>query len=482
MATDSPASARLVVGRYAIYDEIASGGMATVHFGRLLGPVGFSRTVAIKRLHAHLAKDPELVAMFLDEARVAARIRHPNVVSTLDVVNGDGEIFLVMEYVDGESLARIGRALRERGERVPVPIASAIISGVLQGLHAAHEATSDRGERLDIVHRDVSPQNVLVGRDGRAHVLDFGVAKAAGRVQTTREGQLKGKLAYMAPELVRGARPTRVADVYSAGVVAWELLAGERLFAGDNEGTVLERVLFGEVPTPSARGAASPAALDDVVMRALARDPASRFATARDMARAVEAAAPVAPVSEVSEWVEHLVGDALAQRHRRVGEIESAADEHTGTRLRGVVRALAVEHGGDAATSPPASSRRRAWPWVVAIGVVLLLLAAIVFLRGGAWQAAPAYGPATSAPPSVAPAASSATNAVAQDTPVPPSPQTSAAASSASSGKSPAPKSPIVRDLSGTGSGTAKPKPKANCNPPYVIDSEGMKQYKLECL
>src|SRR4051794_29784074 len=194
------AGSPLHVGRYALYGEIASGGMATVHFGRLLGPVGFSRTVAVKRLHAHLAKDPEFVSMFLDEARLAARVRHPNVVPTLDVVAAQGELFLVMEYVQGESFARLLHVTKSNGQRIPRDIVCAVLASVLHGLHAAHEAKSERGEALGIVHRDVSPQNILVGVDGIARVLDFGIAKAAGRAQVTREGQVRGKMAYIAPE------------------------------------------------------------------------------------------------------------------------------------------------------------------------------------------------------------------------------------------------------------------------------------------
>src|SRR6478736_1694730 len=180
-----------VAGRYALYGEIAAGGMATVHIGRLLGPVGFARTVAIKRLHPHYAKDPEFVSMFLDEARLAARIRHPNVVPTLDVVALDGELFLVMEYVQGESFARLVREARRARLDVPPEVISAIVVGALNGLHAAHEATSERGEPLNIVHRDVTPQNILVGSDGVARLLDFGVAKAAGSLHaTTRDGQI----------------------------------------------------------------------------------------------------------------------------------------------------------------------------------------------------------------------------------------------------------------------------------------------------
>ncbi len=175
-----------VFDRYRIGEAIASGGMATVHLGRLVGPAGFSRTVAIKRLHAYLAAEsPEFVERFVDEARIASRVRHANVVPTLDVIAKDEELLLVLDYVHGESLARVRKMALELGERIPPRIASAIVVGVLRGLHAAHEATSTRGTPLDIVHRDVSPQNVLVGVDGVARVLDFGIAKAAGRVHET---------------------------------------------------------------------------------------------------------------------------------------------------------------------------------------------------------------------------------------------------------------------------------------------------------
>ena len=198
-----------MLGRYLLYGEIASGGMATVHFGRLMGVVGFSRTVAIKRLHPHYARDPEVVTMFLDEARLAARIRHPNVLPTIDVVAADGEVFLVMEYVQGVPLSHLVQAATEQGRRVPPRIVSSILVDALNGLHAAHEATNERGEPLRLVHRDVSPQNIMVGADGVARVLDFGVAKAMGRLQTTRDGQVKGKLAYMAPEHLAGREVSR---------------------------------------------------------------------------------------------------------------------------------------------------------------------------------------------------------------------------------------------------------------------------------
>jgi serine/threonine-protein kinase len=337
-----------VVGRYALYAEIAAGGMATVHFGRLLGPVGFSRTVAIKRLHPQFAKDPEFVSMFLDEARLAARIRHPNVVPTLDVVATNGELFLVMDYVQGESLSRLVGALRDHKTRIPPRIVATIMCGALHGLHAAHAARNERGEPLGIVHRDISPQNVLVGTDGVARVLDFGVAKAAGRIQTTREGQLKGKLSYMAPEQLNG-QVTRKTDIYAAAIVLWETLTSRRLFAGDNEAAILGKVLSSVVEPPSkymleaegtfdpfktgeTEGPLSPRRLemlDAVVLRGLDRDATKRYDTAREMAIALERALGMATPSDVGEWVEATAREVLHRRAEKIAEIESTSSVST---------------------------------------------------------------------------------------------------------------------------------------------------------
>jgi len=311
-----------MLGRYALYEKVASGGMASVHIGRLLGPVGFARTVAVKRMHPQFAEDPEFVAMFLDEARLAARIRHPNVVPTIDVVATAGELFLVMDYVAGETLARLMKASRTRGQRIPPEMVATMMAGVLHGLHAAHEATDERGEPLHIVHRDVSPQNVLVGTDGVARVLDFGVAKAMGRSHITREGQLKGKLAYMAPEQVHG-EASRTTDVYSAAIVLWEALTGAPLFHGENDAQVLARVLTGCRSRPSEHVRDLPAALDAVTMRGLSLHASERFQTARDMARALEEAVSQATASKIGEWVEEAARATLADRSARVARIES---------------------------------------------------------------------------------------------------------------------------------------------------------------
>jgi serine/threonine-protein kinase len=327
MAAALQANAPRIVGRYVLYGEIASGGMATVHFGRLLGPAGFARPVAIKRLHAQFARDPDFVKMFFDEARLAGRIAHPNVVPTLDVVAADDEVFLVMDYVRGATLAQLIRTVRRRGDRVQPLISVGIVSGMLQGLHAAHEARDDRGDRLDLVHRDVSPQNVLVGTDGVPRLLDFGVAKASGRLQTTRDGQLKGKLAYMAPEQVRGDPLTRRTDLYAASVVLWEVLTGKRLFYAENEASVLARVLNADVPPPSTIVPSLPRSFDRVVLRGLERDPAKRYASAREMAAELDAVVGVASSTEIGEWVERTAADELRERAALIAEIERSAAE-----------------------------------------------------------------------------------------------------------------------------------------------------------
>jgi serine/threonine-protein kinase len=325
-APSPPASAPFaVVGRYAIFDEIASGGMATVHLGRLLGAAGFSRTVAIKRLHPQFSRDQEFAAMFMDEARLASRINHPNVVQTLDVVPVDKEILLVMEYVHGVPFAHLLGASRRAGQRVPPRIVAAVMAGVLEGLHAAHEAHSETGAPLGVVHRDVSPQNVLVGVEGVPRVIDFGVAKAMGKMHATREGQLKGKLAYMSPEQVRGVAVTRLSDIFSAAIVLWEALTAERLFTGQNPAELILQVLDAPIRSPRSKFSDLPLPLDVVVMKGLSRDPAQRYATAREMAVALErAVGGLAPQREIAQWVEKLAGAELAARAQVVEALERA--------------------------------------------------------------------------------------------------------------------------------------------------------------
>lgn len=326
MSRPGSSDAPKVVGRYEVHERIASGGMASVHFGRLLGEVGFTRIVAIKRMHAHLSRDPEFAAMFLDEARLAARIHHPNVVATVDVVSAEDELFLVMEYVPGQSLQKLVREARAKGGALPPSHAVAIVVGALHGLHAAHEAKNATGEWLGIVHRDISPHNILVGEDGVARIIDFGVAKALERIHSTRDGGLRGKISYMAPEQLAADRIDRRADVYAASVVLWELLTGQRYLDIGNPAAAV-RAVTERVPEPPSRIQPQlPEALDAVTLRGLAKKPEDRFETALAMATALERALFPSTQRELARWVADYVGDTLRQQRQIVRRIETAAD------------------------------------------------------------------------------------------------------------------------------------------------------------
>ena len=301
-------------GRYEVLEKIAAGGMATVHLGRALGESGQpARFIAVKRMHRQYAGDPDFRSMFLDEAQLCARIQHENVVPTLDVVDAGGELLLILELVEGESLSRLAKQVSARGLRIPLAVSAAIVIDLLRGLHAAHEALSETGEPLQMVHRDVSPHNVIVGSDGVSRVLDFGVAKARGRMQQTQHGQIKGKIAYMSPEQARGKAVDRRSDVFAAGIVLWEVLTGKRLFEGDNEASVLTKLLTETPPLLSSHDPTL-AAYDPIAMRALSTNPDERFASALEMALALEAALPAAARFEVSTWVRSEARAALAER------------------------------------------------------------------------------------------------------------------------------------------------------------------------
>jgi len=313
-----------VIARYALGPAIAAGGVATVHLGRVVGSIGFTRIVAIKRLHNQFATDPKFVSMFVDEARLAARVRHPNVVPTLDVLVDSGEVYVVLEYVHGQPLHLLMRALPPT-QRVPLRIATGIAFGALLGLHAAHDARNERGEPLRIVHRDVSPHNIVLGPDGVPRVIDFGFAKAVGRMRTTgNRDEVKGKLAYMAPEqLTRGTVDQRT-DVYAAALVLWELLAGRKLFRTNDPKELFHAILHGELEPPSRYPTESTPAIDAVVMRGLARDPSHRWPTARAMALALEDCAPIATTPHIGAWVERIAYADLAARTKLIAELESA--------------------------------------------------------------------------------------------------------------------------------------------------------------
>ncbi|PRQ09393.1 serine/threonine-protein kinase [Enhygromyxa salina] len=276
------------VGRYELIHRLAHGGMATVYLGRAKGKAGFEKIVAVKVIHPHLAAEAEFVGMFLDEARIAARIHHPHVVEILDLGQSDSVYYMVMEFIEGENLAALVRALK--GELLPIPVALQIVADTLAGLGAAHEVEDVDGRPYELVHRDVSPHNILINLDGWAKVGDFGIMKAAGKASNTRTGELRGKLAYMSPEQARGnGHVDHRTDLFAVGVIIWELLTGERLFACPSEAATLEKVIACVIPP---LGDARPEldghpglrdALEALLARALATDPDQRHANASEM-------------------------------------------------------------------------------------------------------------------------------------------------------------------------------------------------------
>jgi serine/threonine-protein kinase len=313
------------VGRYAIFDQIAAGGMARVHLARLAGQEGFSRVVAVKRMHRHLLENSEFKRMFLEEARLAARIRHPNVVPILDVIATGDELVIVMEYVHGVSIHALMLASVKAKAHMPRPIVYAMLMNTLHGLHAAHEARDEKGELLLLVHRDVSPQNILVGVDGVSRVLDFGVARAVRAKQDTDPGVLKGKHSYMAPELIEGGVATRQSDVFSAAVLFWELLTGRKLFAGATEQERMNAISKGNYDSPAKYVPGLRPELERIVMRGIAPRPADRYATALEMVVDLEANVQPATPRVVGEWVGKLGHEELARRVELIQQIETTS-------------------------------------------------------------------------------------------------------------------------------------------------------------
>jgi serine/threonine protein kinase len=299
----SPRAPGKALRHYKLGFQIAYGGTAAVHLGVLEGPGGIPRPVAMKRIRPGLPKERELRVALSEEARLGCFVRHPNVIPVFDLFESDGEVLLVMEYVVGETLARLQR----RGETIPISIAVAIMSGVLRGLHAAHTARGSSGESLNIVHRDVSPQNVLIGADGIARIIDFGMARAISR-EATQPGYVKGKIGYLAPEQVtRGPLDART-DVFGAGIVLWEALTGKRLFRAQDP--IADVLLFISSPLTKASSLNSEVTrrLDAVLGRALQPVAERRFATTEDFAEALEDARRPANPSEVARFLKSRVG------------------------------------------------------------------------------------------------------------------------------------------------------------------------------
>lgn len=465
------------------------------------------RVVAVKCLHPQYAADTEFIRMFLDEARLSARLRHPNVASILDFVSEGDELYLVMEYIHGEALARLARDDAGAGLAVNDELVAAIAVGMLYGLHAAHEARAEDGTPLGLVHRDVSPQNVLVGVDGVARLLDFGVAKAMGRLQTTRDGGgLKGKLAYMAPEQLLEQRLDRRADVYAVAVVLWELLAGRRLFEAENQGALVGRVLAGAADPPSDYAPGLSPTWDEIVMRGLSREPARRFESAREMALAIEAAFRPAPAHRLGEWVQERAVVELERRARLIAELERASG--LAEALPEVERAPApmddAQQVGATQSVSVALREARAEPPHRRRGAVLALPAAAALIAAFAMNRAPSTAlrepsagiaspgvPLEASTPRVVAASASAATTPVSATSAPVS-ATSAPASSLpvvahrpalavpnrASARAPAGSSSTSRRQGASGASPQAP----GCESSFTIDERGVTRVRRECL
>jgi serine/threonine-protein kinase len=495
----APREAPRVIGRYAVYGEIGSGGMATVYFGRLRGAGGFSRPVAIKRLHPHFAKTPRFVDAFLDEARLAAQIRHPNVVPTLDVVAEDGELLLVMEYIAGASLSELWDLEVAHNKRIPPKIAASILAGALHGLNAAHEAKDEDGNPLAIVHRDVSPHNIIVGIDGVTRVLDFGVAKAEQRIRTTNPGEVKGKLAYMAPEQIMLEHASARSDIYSAGVVLWEALTGELLFRAENHGSLISKILSDVVKPPSEISPEVPGiprALDAIVMKALGRNAEERYASAREMAHALEEEIGLASTREVGEWVVRTAGEAVARRAERAAVVERARPSAVDALWEvSEIDALDAANSTDAENTdatgehsaseeepdaPPAIEVREEPKRRTRTIAIVLALLSVGIVGAYAWAtmrvpqvAPPPATPMTATPTALTiPTSTSTSTSTSPPTPTPTDPPTATVRKIPTAAAPPA--------------STAPPPPasarRPDCSTPFTVDADGIKHLKRECL
>lgn len=421
------------IGKYNLLKLLATGGMGEVFLARMDGPAGFAKTVVVKRILPHLARDPAFVQMFLDEARLAATLTHPNITQIFELGEEAGDYYIAMEYIHGRSLRAIKQRLAERKERFPHPIAARICSLALQGLHYAHQLKDERGSLLRIVHRDVSPDNVLVGFNGEVKLVDFGIAKAAIGASTTRTGTVKGKYAYMAPEQILGERDIdgRV-DVYSTGVVLYELLTGARPFTATTEPALIQAVLTNAPAPPRDRDPNISPRLEGILLRSLEKLAGDRYNTAEDMSLELDAyihETGTVGSAQIASWVRSIFPpeDAemnpvvLTPRSNPLAPSPEFPQSRPDTPGR-VTMAVPVEVSISTVTRGP--TRRKAVLAAVGLGVVAVATGALLALSRKSTPppvtATPAPAPAQ--PSTGAPAPSQPPPAAAVPTPPPPDP------------------------------------------------------------
>ncbi|MFT3766416.1 MAG: serine/threonine-protein kinase [Minicystis sp.] len=307
------------LGEYELIYPLAQGATASVWAARMKSSA-LEKIVAVKAMLTEYSADVDAESMFLDEARIVSRIRHPNVASVLDLGEEDDALYIVMEWVEGEPLQVLMR--EAKGERIPLPLSVRIAKQAASGLHAAHEQCDEAGKTIGLVHRDVSPQNILVGYDGSVKVIDFGVAKAASNMQKTNVGQIKGKVPYMAPEQAIGDPVDRRTDIFALGTVLYQLVTGKHPFRADSEFATLARLRDPRPVEPPSKMAAVPAELEQVMLKALAKNRDDRYATMLDFARALEKVMPSGPTEErvLGELARSLLAARAVKRNKEIRE------------------------------------------------------------------------------------------------------------------------------------------------------------------
>jgi serine/threonine protein kinase len=405
------------IGRYEVVAPLATGGMAEIFLGRVVGPSGFERPVVIKRILPHLATQASFVDMFLDEARIVSGIRHENVVQVQELGHDDGELFLVMEYLEGETASTLMKRLVARGRSLPYALAAHLVAEACAGLHAAHELTDHEGRKQSLVHRDVTPQNIFVTYTGGVKLLDFGIAKAADRITRTEAGQVKGKFDYMSPEQCLGKPLDRRSDVFAAGIVLYELSTGTRLFKRATLPATVRAITEEQPPVPMQLRPDYPPALWRVCSRALARDVDARYETAAALRKDLLAAlrnidADDDRAESVANVMHEVFDDRIAEKTEMLRRLRLGGSEIVVPNIE-TDSAIDIPIAIDAETRATRIERRtprRIFVWIAAGGLAVGGAALAVALRHGAPSPSvtpPAAPSAAAVPPAPPPPAAS---------------------------------------------------------------------------
>ncbi len=423
-------------GRYQLLEKIAAGGMAEVYKARMRGEEGFEKIVAIKRILPHMADNDDFITMFVDEAKLAAQLTHNNIIHIYDLGKEDAYHYIAMEYVEGKDLRSILKTASEKGYPLPVDLALFIASKVANALDYAHRRMGLDGKELNLVHRDVSPQNVLISFEGDIKLCDFGIAKAATKVQQTQAGALKGKLQYMSPEQAWGKKVDRRTDIFSLGIVLFEMLAGERLFSGDTDLTILEQVRDARSEAPSIKNPDVPKKVDQIVLKALAKNPQDRYQNASEMEKDINSVLysfqPAPGPADLAIYMHRLVEATAATSEAQIdaafAQVAAAPAPEEKKKGKGLVISK-KEKAAEPAPVPapvevsqpaisigeePSKSRTGLFAGI-GVGVIVLGAAAYFLMRGKAPEPAPVPTPV----PAVAPATTGAAPATTESPSVP---------------------------------------------------------------